>query len=402
MIFRGGRLLILCLVGIVPANTAAADKELLISADTRLRYDTISQNDLPDPATAVTLSGRIAAEWQPNATFTALVEVEGVGAISDDFVDAPWIPLDKPFIPDPDHIDLNRAQIQARLHDEAFVTLGRQTFFLDDQRFLGMAGFRQNRRSFDAIRLSWRDAHSNTYQIGYIDKVHRPLGNRTPFGEFDSNSWFANANLETPIGRIGVFHYALDLETGPDTNRIKGLSSATTGIRFDGRYHQTHLKLDVEASYAEQRDYADNPQSYSAAYWMLGVTGYAHNFEVNVRSEIMGADTKQAFQTPLAGLHKFHGEADVFLSTPADGLVDVSVGLTYNGGRIGPFADITPSLRIHRFEADRGGAFYGSEIDLGISAKMSDFTVRLVVADYRADKFAADRQRAILAISKRF
>lgn len=393
----------LCAAVLLPfAEVSFADPTFVFGGDARLRFDHIDQDSFPDTSTALTLSARASAEWTPVDWLSGLIEIEGVGALIDDFSDLPGPGLNKPLIPDPDHLDINRLQIQADLGQGSFITLGRQTLRIDDQRFLGMAPFRQNTRSYDAVRLSARTQSTHTFQAGYITKVNRPLGNRTPLGEFESDSWFANANVQTPIGRVGLFHYALDLETGPDANRNRTLSSQTSGIRFDGRYHRSDLKFDFEASYAQQTDHADNPLSYSADYYLVDVKTFIANLEASLRYEVLGAGGAQAFQTPLASLHKFQGEADVFLSTPIDGIADTSLSLKYNGGSFGPFKDITPTVRLHQFEADRGGATYGQEIDLAVQAKLADFKLKLALADYRADAFASDRQRVFASISKRF
>jgi len=390
------------LVVALSSPIARAGESLALSGDARLRYDVIDQSDLLERGEALTLSARIAAEWTPHERLSFLAELEGNGALIDDFNDTPFPPRDRPFVPDPDHLDLNRLQLQAKLSDQAFLTLGRQALRIDDQRFLGVAPFRQNTRSYDAARLSVRTRSTHTFQVGHIGRVNRPLGNRTPKGVFDSDSWFANANLQTPIGRIGVFHYALDLETGANWARNKTLASATTGIRFDGRYHTGPVRLDVESSFATQSDFADNPLSYSADYQLLDVRSFVGNFEFGARYEVLGGDTEQSFQTPLAALHKFQGEADVFLATPPDGLVDYSATAKLNGGQVGPFRDVTPSITFHRFDSDRGDARYGSEVDLVIKADLADLKLTLGVADYRADTFSADRQRVFLAIGRRF
>ena len=164
----------------------------------------------------------------------------------------------------------------------------------------------------------------------------------------------------------------------------------------------SNLKFDFEASYAHQSDFADNPLNYSADYYLLDVKTFIGNLEASLRHEVLGSGGAQAFQTPLASLHKFQGEADVFLSTPIDGIADTSVALKYNGGTFGLLKDITPTVRLHQFEADRGGATYGQEIDLVLQAKLTDFKLKLTLADYRADTFASDRQRVFASISKRF
>ncbi|MEM7457839.1 MAG: alginate export family protein [Pseudomonadota bacterium] len=393
----------ICLATFAPfAHVSFAEPTFVLGGDTRLRYDLIDQDNLPDTGTALTLSARVSAEWTPTDWLFGLIEIEGVGALIDDFSDLPGPALTKPLIPDPDHLDINRFQIQADLGNGSFVTLGRQSLRIDDQRFLGMAPFRQNTRSYDGVRLSARTAGAHTLQAGYIAQVNRPLGNRTPLGEFESDSWFATVNLQTPAGRFGVFHYALDLETGPDLNRNRTLSSQTSGVRFDGRYHRSAFKFDIEASYARQTDYSDNPLSYEADYYLIDIRTFIANFEANLRHEVLGADAEQSFQTPLASLHKFQGEADVFLSTPINGIVDTSLGVKYNGGQIGPFKDVTPTVRVHEFEADQGGASHGHEVDFIMQAKLADLKLKVGLADYRADQFSSDRQRIFASITKRF
>ena len=161
----------LCAAAFMPFfQVSFADPIFVLNGDTRLRYDHIDQDGFPDTSTALTLSARASVEWTPSDWLSGLIEVEGVGAIIDDFSALPGPNLDRPLIPDPDHLDINRLQIQADLGRDSFVTLGRQTLRIDDQRFLGMAPFRQNTRSYDAVRISARTQRTHTFQAGYIAK----------------------------------------------------------------------------------------------------------------------------------------------------------------------------------------------------------------------------------------
>ncbi|MEL0212519.1 MAG: alginate export family protein, partial [Novosphingobium sp.] len=54
-------------------------------------------------------------------------------------------------VADGESIDLNRAQIMYKVKDFA-LTVGRQRINLDDQRFIGSVGWRQNEQTFDAVR----------------------------------------------------------------------------------------------------------------------------------------------------------------------------------------------------------------------------------------------------------
>jgi len=165
----------LCAVALMPfTQVSLADPVFMVSGDARMRYDYIDQNNFPDVSAALTLSARASVEWTPSEWLSGLIEIEGVGAIVDDFSDRPGPNLDKPLIPDPDHININRLQVQADLGQGSFVTLGRQTLRIDDQRFLGMAPFRQNTRSYDAVRLSIRTTSTHTFQAGHKTPCNRP------------------------------------------------------------------------------------------------------------------------------------------------------------------------------------------------------------------------------------
>src|SRR3546814_15997489 len=56
-------------------------------------------------------------------------------------------------IADPQNIELNRLHLQYRGVEGSIVTVGRQRINLDDQRFVGSVGWRQNEQTFDAARL---------------------------------------------------------------------------------------------------------------------------------------------------------------------------------------------------------------------------------------------------------
>jgi predicted heme/steroid binding protein len=82
------------------------------------------------------------------------------------------------------------------------------------------------------------------------------------------------------------------------------------------------------------------------------------------------------FQTPLATLHPFQGWADMFTTTPKEGVRDTYISLS------GKVLDVSVSSEWHRFDADRQFAsmgdtradHYGSEFDL---ATAYDFTKQL-------------------------
>ena len=56
-------------------------------------------------------------------------------------------------INDPDEVELNRAQLSYALNKDLSATIGRQRILIDDQRFIGNVGWRQNEQTFDSARV---------------------------------------------------------------------------------------------------------------------------------------------------------------------------------------------------------------------------------------------------------
>src|SRR5690606_11968653 len=111
------------------------------------------------------------------------------------------------------------------------------------------------------------------------------------------------------------------------------------------------------ASYATQSDYADNPNRFSANYYLLEGGATFGRFGLRAGYEVLGGDSRpnRAFQTPLATLHAFNGWADKFLTTPAGGIEDLYVG---GSASVGPVA---LQLVWHDYQAEAIDMDYGSE-----------------------------------------
>lgn len=382
------------------AAFAAQDISVFGRSLTRLH---IANNDTqPREGVGLTQSLQIAAEKKLSNRFSILAEGEAVYAIVGKFNDGTGNNPNRVFIPDPNTLELNRLQLQYTPFKETFITIGRQTLGVDDQRFIGATPFRQNTQTFDAIHVSKRFGTSGTFQAGYFNKALRPLGGDNINGRFRGDSYFFAGNLQTPLGRIGAFHYALDLEGGPDSNPTNGASSVTTGVRVDGRWHRGHVGLMWEGSYAEQRDFADNPLDFSTKYWLAAGRFFFGQTRFGFRTEVLGGGRQRAFQTPLASLRKFQGFANVFLITPLNGVVDHEANFAWEAGTIGQFKRASVKVAQHWFKADRGGAEYGSETDITFEGTWRGAVISLGAAFYSADTFASNTSRLIFSVRKHF
>lgn len=369
--------------------------------DVRLRYHTVDQQALPDEAEALSLRIKAGVEFNIFKESTVLVEVEASENFIEDFNDTLQGEITRPVISDPENFDINRLQFQTELIPHTRLTLGRQTIALDDWRFIGRWDFRQNEQSFDAARIESKIG-PGLLNAAYVRRVQRQFGNDSPIGEFEGDSTLVNYGLNTAAGRLTAFYYGLDLETGPTDNLQSNLSSATTGVRLNGRHKWTDLGLNWDASIAQQTDFADNPNDYAAIY-AAGQLGLEYkNYDFAVKAELLGSDNGQAVQTPLGTLHRLNGVADQFLTTPDDGLRDFSISAGYKFRNIGIFEDIRAHAQYHWFESDEFNRNFGQEIDVELSGKWKNIRLGLEYADYNADGFSSDTQVFILSTELHF
>ena len=128
------------------STPALADVEVKPIIEARMRYENVEQQDVAVESDAVTMRLR-AGVTAKTASFAVLVEGEGTLAIVEDY-NSGVNGKSGPVIPDPENIELNRAQIQFTGIPKTVITAGRQRINLDDQRFVGsaLAGGRMSRR----------------------------------------------------------------------------------------------------------------------------------------------------------------------------------------------------------------------------------------------------------------
>lgn len=108
-----------------------------------------------------------------------------------------------------------------------------------------------------------------TIDYSYLWNVNRVFkGSRSSVQEsdFDSNSHALVAGRRTNLGNFSGFLYAYDFDN----------AAATSSISYGASYTGTFDALTVAATYARQRDHADNPQPYDADYLMLEGSGKIH------------------------------------------------------------------------------------------------------------------------------
>lgn len=364
------------LAAAVPANPPAS---LIPTVNVRARFEAVSQGGKSD-ASALTLRAAVGLASVPWNGLRASLEIENVTAADEDSYDQAGLnPAagGRATIADPEATELNQAWVEWKRGLVA-AKVGRQRLVLDDARFVGDVGWRQNQQTFDAVVVSGRNARNGfNWMYGYLDRINRVLGNRHPQGNWRAEAHLAQAKFSgLPGGATLTAHASwLDLPSAP------AQSCATVGLTLAGKHVMNpDLALTWRFGAAWQRDHGRNAFHYGTHYanFELGVA--RKRLQVSLVGEELGADGGQGFRTPLATLHAFNGWADVFATTPSDGLRDLSVRA--NADLPGGFA---LAARHHRFEAAGGGRDYGREWDVQLTRKFgSRVSAVAKVADFRA------------------
>ncbi len=322
-----------------------------------------------------------------------LIEGEGIVPIQDDYRPDPMIATmtTYPVVADPESYEINRFQLTNTSLPGTTLTLGRQRIALDDQRFVGPVGWRQNEQTFDALRVVNKSVKNLVIDATYFNKVNRLFGEDSPQGDYDGDSVLLNASYQTKIGKFTAFTYLLDFENIAAVPAAVRDSTNTYGLRFGGEKPVGKVKLAYTASYANQADYADNPLDFKLDYLFGELTATYQQFSFGYGLERMEGNGVKGFTTPLATLHKFNGWADKFLTTPANGLDDqyLTGGVALKS--VGVFDTLALNVAFHEYESDRLGLDYGDELNLSLAAKIKKFSVLLKFADYQQGVLATAR-----------
>lgn len=336
------------------AANAAPGRVIL---DARLRYETVDQDGLAKDAQALTLRTRLGYETSAWRGFKALVEAENVTALDDRYNSTINRKTAYPTVADPEATELNRAQISWAA-SKAGVVVGRQRIVLNNARFVGNVGFRQNEQTFDAVRLEARPAKDVTFTYIYVDKVHRVFGPDSGQGAWNSDSHIVQLDAPTRLGQVSAYGYLLDFANAP------GQSSATYGVRLSGAHKLGGGRaVTYEAEYARQTDYGHNPARFDLDYVALGLGLKQGPRFATLGLERLDGDGRQAFQTPLATLHAYQGWADVFLTTPKAGVRDFNLRAGTSLKLVSTGKPLKLQLAVHDFAAAGGGQAYGREFD---------------------------------------
>lgn len=141
--------------------------------DVRLRYESVDQGGFADDAEGLTLRGRLGYTTGRFAGFGATAEFEYTTALDPDNFNSTTNGLVRyPVIADPDSTELNQAHLSdSGLADTVF-KYGAQRIKLDNDRFVGNVGWRQNEQTFDAFSVVNKSLPDTALTYAYLSEVN--------------------------------------------------------------------------------------------------------------------------------------------------------------------------------------------------------------------------------------
>lgn len=371
--------------------------------DLRYRYESVDQEDKPLSAAANTLRLRLNLASGSRHGVSGLLEfdhIESLGA--ERFDDTRNGRADYPLVADPEGSDFNQAWLQYAGGRETILRLGRQRINLDNERYIGASGWRQNEQTHDALRLETKVLPGATLNYAFIDRVQRIFGpeSGTPPATLEGDSHLLNLKLTSlPLGALSAYSYHLDFDEAPQ------LSSDTLGLGFDGKWKLgSDWTLAWTIEYARQREAGDNATDIDAHHSLIEVRVQNPKVAFIAGHEILSGErgdappaANAAFQTPLATLHRWQGWADKFLTTPPAGIEDSYLG----------FDSRLAAWKVqgvwHHFSADATGIEYGTEIDLQVSRQFAGrYELLVKYADYAADERFTDTRKFWIQLGATF
>jgi len=371
----------------------------------RLRYENVDQDgkrpgttrDL-DEANAWTLRSLIGWQTLPFNHFSIAAQLINVTQFNDDFYDGTdsvfgkvAVPANRskyPVVADPDYTGINQLFLEWTGLPDTKVRVGRQSLKLDNVRFIGNVEFRQVMQVFDGIAIENRSIPDVEIYAAHFEALRRISTEYISSGNVDiAHAAWKYSPTESLTG-YGYFQnmphngfnpFSNDAHTTYGGTGFSDNSNRILGLRADGSHKvNDDWKVLYTAEYAKQDDYRGGNDNIDAHYWRLGAGAGWNSWYLRLDRELLSSNgdanaaNRYAFQAPLGTGHLFQGWADLFLTTPKEGMEDTFLSF---GGKL---FEVQLSGEYHWFDSDKdfrtagdGAAFsgftgshYGKELDV--------------------------------------
>jgi len=187
--------------------------------DLRYRYEGVEQEGFASDADANTLRIRANLALREHLGFSGLLEVDHIEAVgSQDYNDTRNGNTEFPVVADPEGTDLNQLWLQYAPRADTRFRLGRQRLNLDNERFIGSVGWRQNEQTLDAIRIETTALAKVAVNYAFVDRVNRVFGPDagTPPETLEGASHLLNVKWSPgAAGFLVAYAYLLDFDEAP-------------------------------------------------------------------------------------------------------------------------------------------------------------------------------------------
>ncbi|HLU06018.1 MAG TPA: alginate export family protein [Woeseiaceae bacterium] len=350
----------------------------------RYRFERVDQDNFAERANASTLRLRLNYTTGAWRELRMLAEFDYVGEVlANDFNSGAGTSpgrIQYPVVADPKGADLNQLYADYSGLSGWRWRLGRQRILIDDHRFVGNVGWRQNEQTYDALSVTTSRLPRTELFYGFVTNVNRVFGDTVPDGDHSMDTHLLHARINLSK-RLSVTPYGFFIDNHDDPTA----STSTIGVRLGLSHSLAGGTLSYLADAARQVDAANAPVDFEADYlrFDLSWTGPS-GLSLSVSAESLGGDdtiSGGAFRTPFATLHAFQGWADQFLVTPDAGVNDLQAKLGYARGQW------QWQAAFHDFSAETGGADYGTELDFSVSRNFGErYAVMLKTAIFNADE----------------
>jgi hypothetical protein len=381
-----------------PFTAAAEESDSLADAiksgkagvSVRARYENVDQDGVSETADALTARVRLNFKTGSWRGLSAFAEYDHVFHVLDDFNSGGGTSSNRgqyPVVADPEGSDLNQLYVDYAASDSTKLRVGRQKILLDNHRYVGHVGWRQNEQTYDGLSVMSTAISNTTLQYTYVANVRRIFGERSLGGSDKANHHLLNAKIKlNDSWSVTPYYYLLDYNFGdivtplPDDPTAQEIatrsndlrrarnSTGTFGVRLAGSVNAGEGKIALVGEFATQSDAGDNPVSYDADYmhasalWSLD-----SGLGIGLAFESLGSDGGLlSFQTPLATLHAFQGWADKFLTTPPAGIEDLYATVKFKAGKW----NLTGVY--HDFTSETGSIDYGTEFDVSAGTNLGE------------------------------
>jgi hypothetical protein len=374
--------------------------------DTRYRFEYVDQANLPKDARASTIRNKTGVQSGFFHGFRAGVEGEFVLDLGpEDFNNTINGRTQYPVVADVQSSEVDQAYLESLNIPGVALLGGRYLENLDNQRYVGSVAWRQNDQTFDGAKATVTAFPGVTALYAYIGNVNRIFSDESPVGNIGSNVHLMHLeSKDFSFGKLVAYTYLMDLYD------LDPLSNASFGGFLKGKQPLgDKLGYHYRLEYARQTSYGNAPVNYDVDYVRVEQGVSWGGLTTTLIYELLGSDNGvAAFQTPLATGHIFNGFADVFLVTPPTGLQDFYVDAKYkvpsnSRGLFSTFGGLLLETQYHEFRSAEQGLGYGSEFDFySYMPLRSGFYAQFKYANYQADAFFTDVQKAIFGLGYQY